>query len=71
VYWLSEVALHTTRHLDRREFIQLAGLATAGAAGAVFSSGLRGVSLAAERGSAEDFLFLQISELHWGFSDRP
>ena len=34
VYWLSEVPLHTTRHLDRREFIQLAGLATAGVAGA-------------------------------------
>jgi len=44
-----------TRHLDRREFIQLAGLATAGVAGVVFSSGLRGVSLAAAKGRAEDF----------------
>ena len=38
-----------TRHLDRREFIQLAGLTTAGIAGVVFSSGLRGVSLAAAK----------------------
>ena len=57
-----------TRTFDRREFIQLAGLATAGVAGAVFSSGLRGVSLAAEKGKAQDFLFLQMSDLHWGFS---
>jgi 3',5'-cyclic AMP phosphodiesterase CpdA len=57
-----------TRKFDRREFIQLAGLATAGVAGAVFSSGLRGVSLAAEKGKAQDFLFLQMSDLHWGFS---
>src|SRR5437879_6805914 len=61
-------ALHMTRHLDRREFIQLAGLATAGVAGVVFSSGLGGVSLAAGRGRAEDFMFLQMSDLHWGFT---
>jgi hypothetical protein len=54
--------------LDRREFIQLAGLATVGVAGVVFSSGLRGVSLAAEKGRAEDFMFLQMSDLHWGFT---
>src|SRR3989454_5615206 len=59
-------ALHMTRHLDRREFIQLAGLATAGVAGVVFSSGLRGVSLAAAKGKGEDFMFLQMSDLHWG-----
>ncbi len=57
-----------TRHLDRREFIQLAGLATAGVAGVVFSSGLRGVSLAAAKGRGEDFMFLQMSDLHWGFT---
>ena len=57
-----------TRHLDRREFIQLAGLATAGVAGVVFSSGLRGVSFAAGKGRAEDFMFLQMSDLHWGFT---
>ncbi len=57
-----------TRHLDRREFIQLAGLTTAGIAGVVFSSGLRGVSLAAAKGKGEDFMFLQMSDLHWGFT---
>jgi hypothetical protein len=54
--------------LDRRQFIQLAGLASAGIAGAVFSSRLRGVSHAAERGRVADFMFLQMSDLHWGFS---
>jgi hypothetical protein len=57
-----------TKHLDRREFIQLAGLTTAGIAGVVFSSGLRGVSYAAAKGKAEDFMFLQMSDLHWGFT---
>src|SRR6267143_3989419 len=57
-----------TRTFDRREFIQLAGLATAGVAGVVFSSGLRGVSLAADKGRAEEFVFLQMSDLHWGFT---
>src|SRR5262245_64976688 len=57
-----------TRHLDRRQFMQLAGLATAGIAGVVFSSGLRGVSLAAAKGRAQDFMFLQMSDLHWGFT---
>ena len=51
------------RHLDRRDFIQLAGLATAGV-GVVFSSGLRGVSLAAAEGKGKDFMFLQMSDLH-------
>jgi len=55
------------KHLDRREFIQLAGLATAGV-GVVFSSGLRGVGLAAAEGKGKDFMFLQMSDLHWGFS---
>ena len=58
-----------TKALDRREFMQLAGLATAGVAGVVFSSGLRGVSRAAAQGRAEDFVFLQMSDLHWGFVD--
>jgi hypothetical protein len=57
-----------TGDLDRRQFIQLAGLASAGIAGVVFSSRLRGVSRAAERGRAADFMFLQMSDLHWGFS---
>jgi hypothetical protein len=55
-------------HLDRRQFIQLAGLATAGVAGVVFSSGLRGVSRAAQKGKAEAFVFVQMSDLHWGFT---
>ncbi|TMA66229.1 MAG: metallophosphoesterase, partial [Deltaproteobacteria bacterium] len=57
-----------TRQLDRREFIQLSGLATAGVAGVVFSSGLRGVSFAAGKRRAEHFMFLQMSDLHWGFT---
>jgi hypothetical protein len=46
-----------TKHLDRREFMQLAGLTTAGIAGVVFSSGLRGVRLAAAKGKGKDFIF--------------
>src|SRR5947208_16519317 len=57
-----------TRQLDRREFIQLAGLATAGAAGVVVSPGLRGVSFAAGKRRAEHFMFLRMSDLHWGFT---
>jgi len=57
-----------TGDLDRRQFIQLAGLASAGIAGVVFSSRLRGVSRAAERSRTADFMFLQMSDLHWGFS---
>src|SRR5437867_11442372 len=57
-----------TRQLDRREFIQLAGLATAGVAGVVFSSELRGVSFAAGKSRVENFMFLQMSDLHWGFT---
>src|SRR5207244_7589526 len=63
-------ALHMTRHLDRREFIQLAGLATAGVAGGVFAAWLRGVSLAAAKGKGEDFMFLQMSDLHWGLDRK-
>lgn len=57
------------KHLARREFIQLAGLATAGVAGVVFASGLPGASLAIAEGRGEDFVFLQMSDLHWGFAD--
>src|SRR4029450_9398431 len=67
--WSVGGAQHMTKHLDRREFIQLAGLTTAGIAGVVFSSGLRGVSLAAgKEGSGEDFMSLQMADLHWGFT---
>lgn len=49
--------------IDRREFLTLAAL---GSAGVVFASALRG----AERGLGEgsgDFHFVQISDTHWGF----
>ena len=52
--------------IDRREFMQLAGLAGAGIAGAVFASGLRGAQAAQATG--QDFMFLQMSDTHWGFS---
>jgi 3',5'-cyclic AMP phosphodiesterase CpdA len=67
VYSIAEVC-DMTRRFDRREFIQLAGLTTAGIAGVVFSSGLRGVRQAAGRHRAEEFVFLQMSDLHWGFT---
>lgn len=53
--------------LDRRTFLQLGALATAGV-GAVLSTGLRGVAGAAA-GSPDDFLFVQMSDTHWGFAD--
>src|SRR5207249_3647317 len=37
-------------------------------AGVVFSSGLRGVSFAAGKSRVENFMFLQMSDLHWGFT---
>ena len=48
---------------SRREILQLLSVA-----GVTFASGLRGAE-AARRGrtEAEDFLFLQISDLHWGY----
>jgi len=54
--------------LDRREFIQLAGLATAGVAGVVFSSGAAWREPRRREGQGEDFMFLQMSDLHWGFT---
>jgi 3',5'-cyclic AMP phosphodiesterase CpdA len=54
----------------RRDFLQLAGLASAGIAGAAFASRLRPAAAATGPG-AEDFLFLQMSDTHWGFSGPP
>jgi 3',5'-cyclic AMP phosphodiesterase CpdA len=54
--------------LDRRSFLELGALASAGIAGAVFSTGLRGVARAAT-GKGDDFLFVQLSDSHWGFAD--
>jgi 3',5'-cyclic AMP phosphodiesterase CpdA len=56
------------RHtMDRREFLGLAALASAGIAGAVVSSGLPGARAAARKARADEFLFLQMSDVHWGF----
>ena len=47
--------------IDRREFLQLAGLG-----GAVFASGLAGcASMAGAK--QDDFYFVQLSDTHWGF----
>jgi len=55
--------------LNRREFLELAGLASAGIAGVVFASGLHPARAATGNGAqADDFMFLQMSDTHWGFS---
>ncbi len=51
------------KHIDRREFLKLAGLG-----GAVFASGLPGVALAT---GEDDFYFVQLSDTHWGFEGPP
>ena len=49
--------------IDRRELMKLLGLG-----GVVLGSGLPGFSLAASKGKpVEDFMFLQLSDSHWGF----
>ena len=54
-------------HIDRRELLKLLGFG-----GVVLGSGLPGFSLAASKGKpAEDFMFLQLSDSHWGFSGPP
>jgi 3',5'-cyclic AMP phosphodiesterase CpdA len=58
------------RRIDRRQFARLAGLG-----GVVFASGL--FNLAGAAGSkavaatAGDFMFVQLSDTHWGFSGPP
>lgn len=50
---------------DRRQFLQLSGYG-----GAVFVSGLGSLARAADAPSAaaqEDFFFVQLSDMHWGF----
>ncbi len=54
--------------LNRREFLQLTGLATAGIAGVTFASGLYPARPAAAGAPAQDFMFLQMSDTHWGFT---
>jgi len=51
------------RNIDRRQFLQLAGLG-----GVVFASGLPGVSFGAGQ---DDFYFVQLSDTHWGFEGPP
>ena len=52
---------------DRRELMKLLGVG-----GVVLGSGLPGFSLAASKGKPpEDFMFLQLSDSHWGFSGPP
>jgi hypothetical protein len=55
--------------LKRREFLELAGLASAGIAGVVFTAGLHPTrAAAASRTREDDFMFLQMSDTHWGFT---
>ena len=64
---------------DRRQFLQFSGVG-----GVVFASGLGGVANAANTNAAdtnaagmpagapyEDFYFVQLSDLHWGFEGAP
>jgi hypothetical protein len=53
--------------LNRREFLELAALAGAGVAGVVFASGLPRAATAGNSRD-EDFMFLQMSDTHWGFA---
>ena len=50
--------------IDRREFLKLAGFG-----GVVFASGLPGCASWGGAGAPADFHFLQLSDLHWGYSN--
>jgi metallophosphoesterase superfamily enzyme len=52
------------KQMDRREFLELAAL---GSAGVVFAAALPGAAEA----PAGDFYFLQFSDTHWGFEGPP
>ena len=54
-----------TSVIDRRQFLQLAGL---GSIGVVFGSALPGMARAA---GPDDFYFVQLSDTHWGFEGPP
>ena len=54
-----------TSVIDRRQFLQLAGLGTIGV---VFGSALPGMARAAGQ---DDFYFVQLSDTHWGFEGAP
>jgi hypothetical protein len=63
-----------TNRFDRRAFVKLAGL---GSAGVVFASALPGAvsaqasRAAGSRARSDDFFFLQLSDTHWGFEGPP
>lgn len=70
VYVPQEV--RSMRHtVNRREFMGLAALAGAGIAGVVASSGLPGARAASRKARADEFVFLQMSDVHWGFEGPP
>ena len=54
-----------TSVINRRQFLQLAGL---GSIGVVFGSALPGMARAAGQ---DDFYFVQLSDTHWGFEGPP
>ncbi len=51
--------------IDRRDFLKLAGIG-----GVVFGSGLGGLGPSADAASSQkdDFFFVQLSDMHWGFT---
>ncbi len=53
--------------IDRRKFIQLTALG----GGAVFASGLPAFAAGNAAAAADDFYFVQLSDVHWGFSGAP
>jgi len=55
-----------SKSIDRRQFIQLAGLA-----GVVFASGPGRALGQAPAAGSEEFYFLQMSDSHWGFEGPP
>jgi hypothetical protein len=52
--------------MDRREFLRLAGIG-----GVVFASSLSGRRVAEGASEKDDFVFVQMSDTHWGFSGPP
>jgi hypothetical protein len=57
------------QRIDRRQFAKLAGLGGVAFASGLFSS-VPGAS-AAGAAMAEDFMFVQLSDTHWGFKGPP
>src|SRR5262245_6234615 len=50
--------------LTKRDFLRLAGLG-----GVVFASALPGFGAAGQAAGKDDFYFVQLSDLHWGFKN--